>query len=120
MNIRQIEVFRKVMELGTTTAAANALNISQPAVSNTIRQMESQIGFDLFKRDNGRLRPTAEAQAVNKESEHMFLLFGLVQRKISDLKNGTVGSIRVVAPANLGNTIIPAVIRSFLEMRSDV
>ena len=120
MNMRQIEIFQMVMEKGTTSAAAAALNISQPAVSNMVRHIESQIGFDLFKRDKGRLQPTKEAKALYKEAEHMFLIFRSVQQKILDLKNATTGTIRIVAGPSAGHSVVPAALGSFLETRPEV
>ena len=55
MNLRQLEVFQAVMHAGTTKNAARMLRISQPAVSNMVRQFEDQLGFALFDRIGGRL-----------------------------------------------------------------
>ena len=44
--------------LGTATDAAAALGISQPAVSLAIASLEKELGFALFERVKGRLRPT--------------------------------------------------------------
>ena len=54
MNVRQLEVFRAIMRNGTLTAAAEALRVSQPAVSKVLRHFESQIGYLLFERLGGR------------------------------------------------------------------
>ncbi|CAN7233287.1 LysR family transcriptional regulator [Bradyrhizobium sp. LjRoot220] len=48
LRIRELEVFRRVMELSTITAAAEALRISQPAVSRTLQHAERRLGFPLF------------------------------------------------------------------------
>ena len=55
MNLRQIEVFHAIMEVGTITGAAKTLNISQPAVTTMLKHTEDQLRFRLFDRLHGRL-----------------------------------------------------------------
>jgi DNA-binding transcriptional LysR family regulator len=50
---RQIEVFLEICRLGNFSAAAAELEVSQPAISNVIRSLESQLGIDLFERRRG-------------------------------------------------------------------
>lgn len=61
MRPRQLEIFTAVMRAGTVTGAARLLNISQPALSQTLMHAEDELGFALFERVKGRLRPTPEA-----------------------------------------------------------
>ena len=68
MNLRQIELLRAVVRCETTVRAAQELGLSQPAVSNAIKHLESQVGFPLFERVNNRLFPTAEARSLYKNS----------------------------------------------------
>ncbi len=64
MNARQLEIFRAIMRNGSLSAAAVALNVSQPAVSKVLRHFESQIGYRLFERSGSRLVPTPEARLL--------------------------------------------------------
>lgn len=57
MRLRHIEVFHAVMVGGSLSAAARLLNMTQPAVSQTMNSLELQLGFALFQRVKGRLRP---------------------------------------------------------------
>ena len=54
----RIRVFERVAELGSFTAAAKALGISQPAVSQHISELERSVGGALFERGRGRVEPT--------------------------------------------------------------
>lgn len=54
------------------TAAAQELNISQPAVSKTIKLLEEAIGLKLFRRDRARLELTAEGLKFYKETQQAF------------------------------------------------
>ncbi|HRK19420.1 MAG TPA: LysR family transcriptional regulator, partial [Hyphomicrobiaceae bacterium] len=58
LNPRQIEAFRMVMLRGSITAAAQMLNVSQPAVSRLIRDLEVRSGLALFERHGNHLLPT--------------------------------------------------------------
>jgi DNA-binding transcriptional LysR family regulator len=53
MNFRQIEAFRHVMLHGSVTRAADAMSLSQPAVSHLVSDLEDWLGFTLFVRRNG-------------------------------------------------------------------
>ena len=72
MRARQIEVFRMVMRCGTLTSAAEALNVSQPALSQILLHTEDELGFKLFQRVKGRLIPTPEAEDLYPEVERLF------------------------------------------------
>ena len=64
MNLRHIEIFHAVYVNGSVSAAARALNVSQPSVSKTLRHAESLLGLELFQRTGGRLVPTEDAHAL--------------------------------------------------------
>ena len=63
-NIRHLRAFLKTVELGTSTAAARAVNLSQPAVTQAIAKLEDQLDFALFDRQSGGLVPTDAAKLI--------------------------------------------------------
>ena len=120
MNLRQLEIFRAVVETGTTKGAAHQLMISQPAVSNVIQHTEDQLGFRLFHRVRGRLVATEEALSLYTESSSIFLLFASLQKKVEDLKHGRFGSLRIASTPSLGHSILPQAVHSFTAKRPGV
>ena len=88
MNARQIEVFRTIMRCGTLTAAAQALNVSQPALSQLLLHAEDQLGFRLFQRLHGRLTPTPEAHQLFPEAERLYRDLEGFRRFAVDLRHG--------------------------------
>src|SRR3954467_8016399 len=114
MNLRQLEVFRAVMQAGSITGAARALNISQPSVTGMIRHTEDVLKFHLFERIKGRLLPTPEARALYGEIEHIFDRVEVVDRLIGDLKDARVGTLDIVAIPALGINLLPSVIGEFM------
>ncbi|WP_249200747.1 LysR family transcriptional regulator [Thetidibacter halocola] len=120
LNLRQLEIFREVMRTRTTIGAAKALTISQPAVSNAIRQMESQVGMTLFERTGNRLVPTPEAEEIFRGSEAVFSLYHAFSHRIEGLRRREVGELRILATPPIANAILPGALRSFLGNRPDV
>ncbi|WP_159587131.1 LysR family transcriptional regulator [Chelativorans xinjiangense] len=120
MNLRQLEIFSAVMRFRTTIAAAEELSMSQSAVSNAIKHMESQLGFRLFERVSNRLVPTEEAKILLEESEPLFMHQQAVNQRAADLRAGRIGRIRVASTAELSESILPSVIRKFLTAHPSV
>ncbi len=120
MNLRQLEVFQAVMYGGTTKNAARLLGVSQPAVSNMVRQFEDRLGFNLFDRINGRLHPTQEAQVLSKNLERVFASVDAVQGVVDDLRDSQVGTLKMLASPSLGQTVLPHAIAAFLHDRPEV
>ncbi|WP_433850713.1 LysR family transcriptional regulator [Brucella pseudogrignonensis] len=117
---RQLEVLCAVIELGTTSGAAEALSVSQPAVSNMIRHIEDVAGFSLFKREKGRLVPTSEARHLALEAQHLFAQRKRIDRIIKELRGGTVGQLNVIATPSIGYGLLPRLITAFTQQRSDI
>ncbi len=114
MNTRQISAFRLAMRLGSMTAAAKALYISQPAVSRLIAELERQLGFPLFRREGGRSIPTPEARAFAEEVERMF--HGLdrleeVGREIRDLRRAR---LRIATLPMASLEVVPQALKRYL------
>lgn len=114
MNLRQIELLRAVIRCETTVRAAQELGLSQPAVSNAIKHLESQIGFPLFERVNNRLFPTAEARSLYKDSEPIFALHAAFEARVQDIKENRAGHIRIIATPPLGYGVLPSALRNYL------
>ena len=91
MNARKLEVFRAVMRNGSLTAAAQALNVSQPAVSKTLRHFEDQIGYPLFDRIGGRLRATPEAHLLYEDADRVFREIEAVRDLALRIKEHRIG-----------------------------
>jgi DNA-binding transcriptional LysR family regulator len=120
LSMRELEVFRYVMELGTITAAAEALHISQPAVSRTLQQAERRLGFPLFLRRKKRLLATPEAQSLFPETVSAFAAFDVVQKRAGDLRAGRAGVLNIAAISAFANALLPTAVSKFRRSRPDV
>jgi DNA-binding transcriptional LysR family regulator len=120
MRARQLEVFTAVMRAGTVTGAARLLNISQPALSQILIHTEAQLGFALFDREKGRLRPTPEAFELYPEAERLFAGLEGLRRKTSDLRLGRAGLVRIAASPPPGMSLLPRALKAFRAEHPDV
>ena len=63
-NLKHIEAFLAVADLGSFRRAAERLNTTQPNISNRISQLEDRLGLRLMERDAGSVRLTPRGQAL--------------------------------------------------------
>ncbi|MCV0440382.1 MAG: LysR family transcriptional regulator [Hydrogenophaga sp.] len=121
MRLRHIEVFNAVMLTGSVSAAARMINVTQPAVSRTLQHAEIQLGFQLFQRVGGRLKPTVEAQTLYPHIERLFAQLDEVQRLSASLKAGRgKGELRVLTVLALSYEVFPRAMRLFREKHPSV
>lgn len=113
MNLRQLEIFRAVVLGGSASRGADLLRISQPAVSRALADLEASLGFLLFERVRGQLRPTPEGRLFFAEVERSFT--GLDQLRISAarIRDFGSGALRVASLAALAPDVLPKVVASF-------
>jgi DNA-binding transcriptional LysR family regulator len=111
LNFRQIEVFRAIMLTHTMSAAAQMLNSSQPGLSRMIKHLESRLGFLLFDRVHGRLVPTAEANALFREIEHLYHGIENLEHVVGRLAAGENAVFRLGASPSLSRGFAPALLK---------
>lgn len=81
-------VFEAAARRGSFTAASEELNVSQPAVSKTIRALEEATGLQLFHRMHTRVELTADGQRLYKETQQMFDQMYLVLTSLRRKQSG--------------------------------
>lgn len=110
---RHIEVFRAVMIAGSVTRAADLLSTSQPTVSRELARMEHSIGFALFERVHGRLRPTLPALALYDEVRQSYAGLERVVSAAARLRSFRGGQLSVIALPAFSHSILPDAFRRF-------
>jgi DNA-binding transcriptional LysR family regulator len=96
VRLDQLEALMWIAKLGSFRAAARHLNISQPAVSGRIRELERQTGFAVFDRTQLRPRVTRRGTEIIRFAEQMMLLSEKLTALLS-AKHDLVGTIRLGA-----------------------
>ena len=119
MDIRLLEAFRAVIESGSVTHAANALGVTQPAVSAQIARLQETVGFPLFERVGNRLRPTPEAVAFHADVDRTLARIDDLARAAALLRNGAAGTLAIASHPMAGITLLPPVVSAFARKRPD-
>ena len=120
MKLRHIEIFHSVYVNGSVSAAARALNVSQPSVSKTLRHAESLLGFPLFQRTKGRLVATEDAHALFGEVSEIQDRVYALREAGRNLKRGAGAMLRLSALPSLALSVLPAAVSQFLRTHENV
>jgi DNA-binding transcriptional LysR family regulator len=120
VNFRQLEIFRAVITGGSASRASELLDISQPAVSRSIAELEASIGFQLFNRIRGRLVITPEGQLFAEEVATAFVAMDRLKTSSLKIRDFGSGHIRIASLAAMGSTLVPRAVRLFQAEHRDV
>lgn len=111
--LRQIEVFKAVIETGTVSRAAETLNMSQPAASKLLSNLEADSGLDLFERRRGLLIPTEHGQRFYEEVDRIFSGLDQIAQAIDNLRSEERGRLTIGVLPALSGRFISTAIRNF-------
>ncbi len=98
VNLDLYRVFYTVAKCGSLTRAAEELYISQPAVSQSIKQLENQLGVSLFNRTHRGMELSEQGgKLIFKEVENALKLLYEAETRIAEMKESATGTIRIGA-----------------------
>lgn len=120
MNLKQLEAFRAVMIAGSMVGGARLLRISQPAVSQMIRLFEKQAGVQLFRRHNGKISATPEADILFAETERVYSGVKMLERLTEGLRHNTYGTLRIAGFPAISRQVLPRIISQYCQERPEV
>jgi DNA-binding transcriptional LysR family regulator len=120
MNLRSIEAFQAVMTNGTTIRAAEVLRVSQPVISKAITSLEKDIGFSLFRREKGRMLPTAEGQLFFRDVQQAFTGLATLRSAAARIRDFGSGEVRIVCRNALSTNVLPDAISIFRRKHPNV
>ncbi len=120
LKVRQLEVFKAVMETGSVTAAASILQCTQPAVSTTLAKFERASGLKLFDRARGRFTPTAEGEVLYAEVVQGMVGLERIAATARDLRDGRVGHVRIAADGAPSILFLPRVVADFRKLHDSI
>ncbi len=95
MEIYQLRAFAMVARLGHLTRAADALHITQPAVTAQIKAIEQELGVALFERAPGRISLTRAGEALLPEAERTLSTFSGLLAKAREIKGQITGRVLI-------------------------
>lgn len=113
LKLRHLEVFNALIEAGSVSRAAERLNLTQPAVSIALGNLEADLGFRLFHRDRGFFAPTSEAMLLHAEVAQGLMAMSRIERRASDIRAGSAGGVSIATNGVLAVNFLPALIAGF-------
>jgi DNA-binding transcriptional LysR family regulator len=105
---------------GSASRAAELLQVTQPAVSRAIADLEVTVGFSLFDRVRGRLVPTPEGQLFFSDVRSSFIGLDRLRTSAARIRDFGSGTIRIASLAAYGNTVVPRAIKLFRDQHPDI
>jgi DNA-binding transcriptional LysR family regulator len=113
---RHIEVFRAVMTAGSVTGAAELLHTSQPTASRELARLETLLGYALFERLQGRLRPNARALALWDEVQRSWQGLERVVDRAVALGRSDAAQLSVLCLPALAHALLPGAAARLLQV----
>ncbi|MGI4815636.1 MAG: LysR family transcriptional regulator [Janthinobacterium lividum] len=110
---RQLEVFRAFAYSQNVSETARLLHISQPAVSQMLRDIEIQVGFALVQRSRGRSKLTPEAMTLLPDVERILAQMLSLRGRAAEIKDANAGSLTIASVPTLFAELLPQILLSF-------
>lgn len=118
MNLQQLTTFCTVISEGSMTAAAEKLFLTQPAVSQQIRNLEEELGVELLVRGVRNVKATMQGQLLYEYSKKILHLTQQAQVAIQTISQEIVGEYRLATLNSLGLYMISPILGLFLKHNS--
>lgn len=116
VNLELYRVFYTVAKCGSLTKAADKLFISQPAVSQSIKQLETQLGVPLFNRTHRGMELSVQGgKLIFKQVEEALKLLDGAEQTIAELQTTASGTIRIGATDAIFSNLLADKIVKFNE-----
>ena len=117
---RRLKVFNTVARLLSFTKAAEALHMTQPAVTFQVRQLEEHFDTRLFDRTHNRVTLTDVGHVVYEISERMFELYDEMDRRVKEMTGEVGGSLNIGASMTIAENMLPALLGKFRLKHRDL
>src|SRR3569833_1101898 len=120
MSLRRLRYFVAVADEGSFTVAAKSLHMAQPPLSVQIRELERELGTELFHRSHRSVTLTAAGRAVLPEARRLLERYELIGRLARRAAAGEVGRLAIGLIPSAVNGRLPEVLSRFRERLPDV
>ena len=113
MLLTQVEAFLTVAERRSVSEAATVLYVTQPALTTRIKNLERELGVELFVRTPRGMRLTAEGRAFRAHAQRAVQSLAEGTQLLHELREGRVGELQVGAAPAISTYVLPLVLRRF-------
>jgi DNA-binding transcriptional LysR family regulator len=120
MDLRRLRYFVAVAEELSFSRAAQRLRISQPPLSNQIKQLEEELGVQLFKRSSRGVRITDAGEVLLADARRIFVQLEQTTRIVQRVGHGEVGRLTLGFVPSASNEMLPSILRTFRHRYPEV
>ncbi|WP_413616179.1 LysR family transcriptional regulator [Halomonas cupida] len=113
--LRQLQIFQEVVRTGSLSKAARRLELSQPAVSTAIANLEQEVGFLLFRRNRLGTELTPEAHYLVEGVEKVMASVKHLDELSDGLRQGRAGKLILGCMPGLSPTTMPEIMANYLH-----
>ncbi|MFA4965590.1 MAG: selenium metabolism-associated LysR family transcriptional regulator [Thermoleophilia bacterium] len=113
MDVRQIELFCRIVDRRSFSLAADEMHITQPAASQQIRSLERELKTTLLDRSRRTVTPTDSGQVLYRYAREILALHERARTEILDLGELVAGRVVVGASTGPGEHVLPAMLTRF-------
>lgn len=115
-----LELFAAIGASPSLAAAARALGVTPPAVSQRLTLIERRLGLKLVERDGKGLRITADGELLLDRSNDILTRLSVLREELAERRGGASGELRLVAPFGFGRRHIAPLVARYHLHRQDV
>ena len=114
MLLENMQVFARVVELGSLSAAGRHLRLSPAVVSHRLQQLENHLGVRLLNRTTRQVQPTEQGAAYYEACQEVLAAVAYADSVIADAGGTPRGNLRVTAPLGFGRRILAPLVPRFI------
>lgn len=113
MDIRTLRYFTEVVQLNGFSRAADALFVTQPAISRSILRLEDELGFTLLTREPDGVSLTDEGAVLFEHATRILAQFNSMNKALQDKSGPLTGTLNVGLPPVIASTYFAGIIMAF-------
>lgn len=118
MNIRHLKIFLAVVDGGSMTQAAKNLYITQPSVSQAIREIEDHYNIVLFERLSNKLYITETGKEFLAYARHIVALYDNMEKKMAQSRK--TSTLHIGASLTIGTYLLSHISQKFLKENKNI
>ena len=113
LSLTQLEVLLGVVDAGGFSGAARQLYMSQPSISNHVRNLENSLGVQLVERTSQGAKPTPAGEVIVDHARRLFEVLDRLERSAADFQGLQAGRLVVAGTTTLGTYLLPRLVADF-------
>jgi DNA-binding transcriptional LysR family regulator len=120
MDLRQLEMFRAIVETGSFTEAGKKLYVSQSAISRQVKLLEEELGDELFRRVHRKVILTTTGEILLRHADRIFNEIRLLNSHVSDATNFRRGRLYLAGGMSVCTYLFPPLLKEYRKRHPNV